>query len=42
MINDAVASAGKVITISDKGLIVIADKEITDSSVLDVLYRALM
>ena len=42
MINDAVTAAGKVITISDNGLIVISDKEITDPSVLDVLYRALM
>ncbi len=42
MINDAVTAAGKVITVSDNGLIVIWDKEVTDSSVLDVLYRALM
>ncbi len=42
MINDAVAAQGKVITVSDNGLIVIADKEVTDTSVLDVLYKSLM
>jgi hypothetical protein len=42
MINDAVTASGKVITVSDNGLIVIADSEITDMSVLDVLYKALM
>ena len=38
----AIADAGKIVTISDDGLVVIADKSIEDADVLTTLYRALM
>ena len=41
-VNDALAAQGKVITITVDGLIVIADKEITDTKTLSTLYRSLM
>ena len=41
-VNDALAAQGKVITITVDGLIVIADKEITDAKTLSTLYRSLM
>ena len=41
-VNDAFAAQGKVITITVDGLIVIADKEITDTTTLSTLYRSLM
>ena len=41
-VNDALTAQGKVITITVDGLIVIADKEITDVKTLSTLYRSLM
>ena len=39
---DAVAAQGKVLTVAENGLIVIADKEITDAATIRALYRSLM
>ncbi len=39
--DEAVKSAGKVVTTTKTGLLVIADKEITDTKVLDTLYDSL-
>ncbi len=39
---DAVAAQGKVLTVAENGLIVIADKEITDTATIRTLYRSLM
>ena len=39
--DEAVKSAGKVVTTTKTGLLVIADKEITDTEALDTLYDSL-
>ena len=39
--NDPVKNAGKTVTVTQKGLLIIADKEITDQNTLDTLYRTL-
>ena len=38
---DLVKNAGKVITVTPDGLVIIADSEITDENDLGILYRAL-
>jgi hypothetical protein len=38
---DLVKAAGKVITVTPDGLVVIADSEITDGNTLEMLNRAL-
>jgi hypothetical protein len=37
----AVEAAGKVATVTSKGLLVIADRAITDTGTLDILYDSL-
>ena len=39
--NDAVSAAGKTVTVTPDGLLIIADAEITDTETLDTLFRAL-
>ena len=39
---EAIATAGKAVTISDDGLVVISSAAVEDKDVLTVLYRALM
>ena len=39
---EAIATAGKTVTISDDGLVVISSAAVEDTDVLTVLYRALM
>jgi hypothetical protein len=39
---EAIAAAGKTITVSEDGLVVIASSSIEDQDILTILYRALM
>ena len=39
--DEAVKSSGKTVTVCSNGLLIIADKEITDTKVLDTLYDSL-
>ena len=39
--DEAVKAGGKAVTVSQNGLLVIADKEITDTETLDILYNTL-
>ncbi|MBO4869905.1 MAG: hypothetical protein J5585_09350, partial [Clostridia bacterium] len=39
--NEPVEKSGKVVTVTTEGLLIIADAAITDTAVLDTLYRSL-